>query len=100
MHVELFRALEAGAELVSARLVTEHGPFRFEAPTFRVASLRLDVATGGTWIERLDARLEKIRALFELLDGKLRGARRALRARRPTRRFPRRRRARIGFPAR
>ena len=70
VHVELFRALEAGAELVSARLVTEHGPFRFEAPTFRIASLRLDAATGGTWVERLDARLEKIRALFELLDAR------------------------------
>ena len=70
VHVELFRLLEAGAELVSARLLTEHGAFRFEAPTFRLAALRLDVATGGGWIERLDARLEKIRALFELLDGK------------------------------
>lgn len=70
VHVELFRALEAGAELLAARLITEHGRFRFEAPTFRLAALRLDVATGGGWVERLDARLEKIRALFELLDGR------------------------------
>jgi len=70
VHVELFRLLEAGAELVAARLLTEQGRFRFEAPTFRVASLQLDVATGGGWIERLDARLEPIRALFELLDAR------------------------------
>ncbi len=72
VHVELFRLLEAGAELTSARLLTESGRFRFDAPTFRVASLQLDVATGGTWVERLEARLEPIRALFELLDARWR----------------------------
>jgi hypothetical protein len=70
VHVELFRLLEAGAELLAARLLTEQGRFRFEAPTFRVASLELDVAASGGWIERLDARLEPIRALFELLDAR------------------------------
>lgn len=70
VHVELFRQLEAGAELTAARLVTEQGRFRFDAPTFRVASLQLDVASAGTWVERLEARLEPIRALFELLDAR------------------------------
>lgn len=69
IHVELFRLFEQGGEPLSAKLVSEHGAFRFDAPTFRIASLRVDAEEAGGWIERLDARLGKVGELFDWLDG-------------------------------
>jgi len=68
IHVELFRLFEQGGEPLAAKLVSEHGAFRFEAPTFRVAGLRIDAEEAGGWIERLDARLAKVGELYEWLD--------------------------------
>ncbi len=68
IHVELFRLFEQGGEPLSAKLVTEHGAFRFEAPTYRIAGLKSESELTGGWIERLDTRLGGLRALFDWLD--------------------------------
>ncbi len=68
VHVELFRLFEQGGEPLSAKLVAEQGVFRFDAPTFRIASLRAPAPPAGHWTERLDARLENLVALYEWLD--------------------------------
>jgi len=68
IHVELFRLFEQGGEPLAAKLVSEHGAFRFEAPTYRIASLKGEDEAVGGWIERLDARLERLRDLFDWLD--------------------------------
>ncbi len=70
VHVELFRWLDAGAEVLAAKLVSEQGPFRFDAPSYRLVSLRLDVDSSGGWRDRLEARLEAIATLYEKLDEK------------------------------
>lgn len=68
IHVELFRLFEQGGEPLSAKLVSEHGTFRFEAPTYRIAGLKAENEAMGGWIERLDGRIERLRELFDWLD--------------------------------
>ncbi|QQR75546.1 MAG: hypothetical protein IPJ17_08225 [Holophagales bacterium] len=69
---ELLRFVDEGAELLSARLVAGDHRFRLEASTFRVNGLSVETARHDHWTELLDERLEKISALFELLDAKYR----------------------------
>jgi hypothetical protein len=69
---ELLRFLDEGAEPLSARLVAGDHRFRLEASTFRVNNLSIETARHDHWTELFDERLEKIAALFELLDGKYR----------------------------
>jgi hypothetical protein len=67
---ELQQYIAEDAEVLSAKLVTLIGPFRLDGMSFRVAGLRFETERQEHWTEQLDARLEKIRALFDLLDGR------------------------------
>lgn len=69
---ELARYLDGEAELLAARLLAGEFRFRLEASTFRVHALSFDGEPLTPWTEQLDARIEKIGALFELLDGEFR----------------------------
>jgi predicted nucleic acid-binding protein len=72
---ELLRYVERGAEILSARLVTGDARFRLDALSFRISGLKVETARHDHWIETLDERLEKVIALFDLLDAKYAAAR-------------------------
>lgn len=67
---ELYRYVEKGAELLSAKLLLGESTFRLEAMSFRVNALRIETERHEHWIELLDERLEKIAAVYEQLDEK------------------------------
>ncbi len=67
---ELFRYLEAGAEMLSAKLLLGPVPLRFEALSYRLASVKLDPVRAEHWTIELDQRLEQIAAVWETLDTK------------------------------
>ena len=67
---DLGRFLKRECELLSARLLWNELAFRFDAPGFRVAALHLETERFETWEENLDARMERVVALYELLDAK------------------------------
>ena len=67
---DLLRYAERGAEILSAKLTTGEVTFRLDGPTWRVSSLRVETDRHEHWIGLLDERLEKIAAVYELLDGK------------------------------
>lgn len=72
---ELLRYVEAGAEILSAKLVVGDHRFRFDAPSYRIQSLRVETENHEHWTGLLDERLEKIAALWEMLDQKYRQVR-------------------------
>lgn len=72
------------AELLAAKLVAGDTTFTLDGPSFRISGASLPRAPAGHWSEVLDARLESITALWELLDRKYAEHRR--RARRGPRR--------------
>jgi len=67
---ELFRYLEEGAEILSAKLLLGPIPLRFEALSYRLQSLRLEPVKAEHWTIELDQRLEQIAAVWEQLDAK------------------------------
>ena len=67
---DLGRFLKRECELLSARLLWNEMAFRFDAPAFRVLALHLESERFETWQENLDARMERIVSLYELLDAK------------------------------
>lgn len=67
---ELHRYVDAGAELLAAKLLHADWSLRLDALAFRIGSLRLDRSPPGHWSERLDDRLERVEAVWELLDRK------------------------------
>lgn len=67
---ELHRYLEAGAEVLAAKLVAGESAFRFDALSYRISGLRIDAGRHPHWTDRLDERLEKIADVYELLDRK------------------------------
>jgi hypothetical protein len=69
MH-DLFRYLEEGAEVLSAKIHLGAVPFRFDALSYRLSSLKLEPVKNEHWTIDLDQRLEQIVALFAALDGK------------------------------
>ena len=66
----LHRYLERGAEILGAKVITAENTFRFEALSYRVNGLRIETERHEHWIELLDERLEKIAAVYDLLDRK------------------------------
>jgi hypothetical protein len=73
---DVFAYLEAGAEILSAKLVIGDFRFGFDGLSWRISGLRFERQRFEHWIEALDARLLRISALFEWLDeayGKHRG---------------------------
>jgi hypothetical protein len=67
---DLIEYIEEGAEVLSAKLLTGHGPFKFDALPFRISNLRVETEKHDHWTEYLDERLQKIAAVFELLEGR------------------------------
>lgn len=67
---DLHRYVQRGAEILAAKLLTPDASFRLDALHFRLGSLRVETSRHDHWIELLDERLEKIAAVFELLESK------------------------------
>ncbi|HEX9942648.1 MAG TPA: hypothetical protein VGG03_11560 [Thermoanaerobaculia bacterium] len=67
---ELFRYLEEGAEILSAKIHVGAVPMRFDALSYRLNGLKLEPVSNEHWTIDLDQRLEQIAAVFEALDGK------------------------------
>jgi hypothetical protein len=69
---DLHRFLERGAEMLSARLTVAGSSFRLDALPFWVSGLKVETGRHDHWTLALDERLEKIAALYELLEEKYR----------------------------
>jgi hypothetical protein len=67
---ELFRYLEEGAEILSAKIHVGTIPMRFDALSYRVSGLKLEPVRNEHWTIDLDQRLEQIAGIFETLDTK------------------------------
>ena len=67
---ELFRYLEAGAEILAAKIHVGTHAMRFDALSYRLNGLKLEPVRNEHWTVDLDQRLEQIATVFELLDGK------------------------------
>ncbi len=70
VSTDLHRYVKRGAEILSAKLLTGSASFRLDALAFRLHSLRLEIGSHEHWTELLDERLEKITAVWDLLDEK------------------------------
>jgi hypothetical protein len=67
---DLFRYLEEGAEILSAKIHLGAIPVRFEALTYRLSGLKLEPSRAEHWTLELDERLEQLASVFERLDSK------------------------------
>ncbi|HEY0554605.1 MAG TPA: hypothetical protein VGG20_10075 [Thermoanaerobaculia bacterium] len=67
---ELFRYLEEGAEILSAKIFVGAIPFRFDALSYRLSGVKLEPVRNEHWTIDVDQRLEQIAGVFETLDGK------------------------------
>jgi len=67
---ELFRYLEEGAEILSAKIHVGTIPLRFDALSYRLSGLKLEPVKNEHWTIDLDQRLEQIAGIFEILDTK------------------------------
>lgn len=67
---DLFRYLEEGAEILSAKIHVGPYPMRFDALSYRINGLKLEPVKNEHWTVDLDQRLEQISGVFELLDTK------------------------------
>jgi hypothetical protein len=65
---DVFAYLDAGAEILSAKLVINDFRFALDGLSWRISGLRFERQRFEHWIEALDARLQRITALFEWLD--------------------------------
>jgi hypothetical protein len=65
---DVFAYLEAGAEILSAKLLIGDFRFAFDGLSWRVSGLRFERQRYEHWIEALDARLQRIGELFAWLD--------------------------------
>ena len=67
---DLHRYVKRGAEILAAKLLTGDASFRFDALNFRISSLRFEIGRHDHWTDLLDERLEKIAAIWDLLESK------------------------------
>lgn len=67
---ELYRYLEEGAEILSAKIFLGTIPFRFDALSYRLNGLKLEPVKNEHWTMDLDQRLEQIGGVFAALDEK------------------------------
>jgi hypothetical protein len=67
---DLFRYLEEGAEILSAKIHLGPVKLRFDALSYRLSGLKLEPVRNEHWTLDLDQRLEQIAAVFALLDAK------------------------------
>ncbi len=69
---DLFRFLEEGAEILSAKIHVGPVPLSFDALSYRLNGLKFESVRNEHWIMDLDQRLEQIAGVFEVLDTKYR----------------------------
>jgi hypothetical protein len=69
---DLFRFLEEGAEILSAKIHVGPVLMRLDALSYRLNGLKLEPVRNEHWTVDLDQRLEQIANVFEVLDGKYR----------------------------
>jgi hypothetical protein len=67
---ELYHYLEAGAEILAAKILLGPTALRFDALSYRLQSVTLEAVKAEHWTLELDQRLEQIAAVWEQLDGK------------------------------
>ena len=67
---DLFRYLEEGAEILSAKIHLGAVKMRFDALSYRLSGLKLEPVRNEHWTLDLDQRLEQIAAVFAALDAK------------------------------
>lgn len=67
---DLLRFVDRGAEVLSAKLTTGEVAFRLDGPSWRVSSLRVETDKHEHWTSLLDERIDKIAAVYDLLDTK------------------------------
>lgn len=67
---ELQRYVERGCELLAAKLLIGEAAFGFDALSYRISGLGLESGRHEHWSQLLDERLEKIAAVYEILDRK------------------------------
>ncbi|HTQ79650.1 MAG TPA: hypothetical protein VMM92_06615 [Thermoanaerobaculia bacterium] len=70
---DLYRYIEEGAEILTAKILLGALPMRFDALSYRIASLKLEPVKEEHWTLDLDRRLEQISGVWELLDSKYQG---------------------------
>ena len=71
---EVDRYIEQGAEILSAKILAETFAFQFDGLAYRINGLKLDPYKSLHWIERLEARVEKLRDVWDYLDQKFQTA--------------------------
>lgn len=69
---DLFRFLEEGAEILSAKIHVGPVLMRFDALSYRLNGVKLEPVRNEHWTMDLDQRLEQIGNVFETLDNKYR----------------------------
>jgi hypothetical protein len=69
---DLFRFLEEGAEILSAKIHVGPVLMRFDALSYRLNGVKLEPIRNEHWTVDLDQRLEQIANVFEALDNKYR----------------------------
>ncbi|HZF11217.1 MAG TPA: hypothetical protein VFE33_20685 [Thermoanaerobaculia bacterium] len=67
---DLYRYVEEGAEILAAKILLGALPMRFDALSYRIASLKLEAVKDEHWTIELDRRLEQIARVWETLDTK------------------------------
>ena len=67
---DLFRFLEEGAEILSAKIHVGTVLMRFDALSYRLNGVKLEPVRNEHWTVDLDQRLEQIGGVFEVLDEK------------------------------
>jgi hypothetical protein len=65
---DVFAYLEAGAEILSAKLLIGEFKFAFDGLSWRISGLRFERQRYEHWIEALDSRLARIGELYDWLD--------------------------------
>jgi len=67
---DLFHHLAEGAEMLAAKIHVGPVLMRFDALSYRINGLKLELVKNEHWTVDLDQRLEQIAAVWETLDGK------------------------------
>lgn len=67
---DVHRYVQEDGELLAAKLIAGEFTFRLDALAFRIGGLSVGNSKLEHWTEQLDERLERIRALWDLLDRK------------------------------
>jgi len=65
---DVIRYVKKGAAILSIKLATADAAFRLDTLSFRISSLRIETEPQETWIDALDARLDRISATWDMLD--------------------------------